>query len=106
MNNNLKFLILNKYGVGLSFCNLILNKYGLIFNKNYGVINNKILFKNLEKNLLFFFQKKERIIRIRHENVKKKIDNGSFYGYKKIRNLPMYGQRTKTNNRTGRRKIV
>lgn len=103
---NIKRYIINNYNIGLSLLSIILFKFGLLYNKSYKNINNKGLLKQLEKNLLYFFKRKEQIKHIRYNNIMKKIVNGSYFGYKRIRGLPMYNQRSKTNNRSSRKKII
>lgn len=93
------------YGINLSRYDLLLKKFG-IKNKKFKNLNNNIKF--LEKDLDTFLKinliKKDYLIKVNIMNKLKKIESGSYKGYKLYRGLPVNNQRTKTNSRTARKK--
>jgi ribosomal protein S13 len=94
----------NKYGLNLSKSNILLSLYGFgnIKSKNLkNILNddfNLFLIKNLEN--------KDFILKKNYDSVLKKIENGSLKGYKFVRGLPIYNQRTKTNSKTSRKENI
>jgi len=93
----------NIYGVGWHKANKIVSKIGLkypyfINNLNYYNIN-LILF--LLKGMVISDTKIKRVI---DNNIKKLIMTSSYKGVRHKMNLPVRGQRTRTNARTQKRK--
>jgi ribosomal protein S13 len=91
-----------QYNIGYKNRNKILNKYGLLINKNYNNINISIS-DLIEKCIILTIIKKEILFKNIYENLLFKLENGSYGGYKRFRGLPIKGQRTKTNNRNARK---
>jgi len=97
MNKNNFFL---KYGLNHNRLKILFLKYGIsdfnsiFLDKNLEDILNKFLELNLEK--------KEIILKKNHLLFLKQLNNGSIYGYKRLRGLPSHNQRTKTNAKTNR----
>jgi small subunit ribosomal protein S13 len=93
------------YGLGLSRKNILFSKFGLRI-KTYTLFSSKL--KLVEENLDTFLKinllKKEYLSKKENYNKNKKIENGSYQGYKFFRGLPVSNQRTKTNSRTARKK--
>ena len=94
------------YGINLSKKSILFKIFGLK-NKKYSFLNSNL--KNIEQDLDTFLkinlEKKEYIIKTKVMNKVKKLENGSYKGYKNYRGLPINNQRTKTNSRTSRRII-
>lgn len=94
----------NKYGLNLSKSNILLNLHGFSNIKSKNLKNilsddfNLFLIKNLEN--------KDFILKKNYDSVLKKIENGSLKGYKFVRGLPIYNQRTKTNSKTSRKENI
>lgn len=98
-----------KYGIGLSTIKLIYNSYGISLLKNKINLSNKfnnVLQEDLNKFLFLNIEKKEVYLKEKKIVLEKKKKNGSYKGYKYFRGLPMYNQRTKTNSRNSRKKIL
>ena len=90
------------YNIGNRNIKKILNKYGLLINKKY--INIDInLYTLIEKSIVLTIIKKEALFKSIYENLRSKLINGSYKGYKRFRGLPIKNQRTKTNSRTSRK---
>lgn len=91
-----------KYGLNISRSLILLNLFGFsnIKSKN-------IKFNDIEKELDLFLLKnlenKDFILKKNYDLISKKVENGSYKGYKYTRSLPIYNQRTKTNAKTAKR---
>lgn len=92
------------FNIGYKNIKRILNKYGLLINKKYINLDNN-LYELIEKTIILTIIKKEILFKNVYENLRNKIINGSYQGYKRLRGLPIKNQRTKTNNRTSRKYI-
>jgi ribosomal protein S13 len=96
----------NKYGLNLTKTNILLNLFGFSNLKSKNLKNiidydnefDFFLIKNLED--------KDLILKKNYDSVFKKIENGSLKGYKFVRGLPIYNQRTKTNSKTSRKENI
>ena len=94
-----------KYGLNISRSSALLSRFGFsnIKTKN-------IKFFYLEKKINFFLLKnlenKDFIIKKDYDLIFKKVENGSYKGYKYFRGLPIYNQRTKTNAKTSRKQNI
>lgn len=103
-------MIINKnnriYGLNLSRLDVLYKKFGL---KNKKKLNNsndlKIIDLEIDTFLKINLMKKEHFVKTNVLNKLKKIENGSYKGYKGFRGLPIFNQRTKTNSRTSRRVV-
>lgn len=83
---------------------LLLKKFGLKNKKYINLVNDlKLIEQNIDDFLKINLFKKEHLLKILNFNKNKKIENGSYIGYKVSRGLPVHNQRTKTNSRTSRR---
>jgi len=100
----MKKKLYNIYSLNLSRSNDLLFLFGfsninsknikddISFNDDSNI--NFFLIKNLENSDFLLKKKKDSLIN--------KIEIGSYKGYKIVRGLPIYNQRTKTNSRTSR----
>jgi ribosomal protein S13 len=100
-----------RYGIGKNILKNIFNINGVSDYKNkfdldLNLKNNKELLENLNKIIFLNFEKKEVYLKNKKLLLEKKKINGSYKGYKYFRGLPIYNQRTKTNSRTSRKKIL
>ena len=90
-----------KYGLNVSRSLILLNLFGFsnIKSKN-------IKFIDIEKELDLFLlnlENKDFVLKKNYDLVLKKVENGSYKGYKYTRGLPIYNQRTKTNSKTAKK---
>ena len=95
------------YGIGWSTSNKILTQLNIDQNKKVKELNEDQLRKitgYIEKNHKVEGELKEEI----NENIKRLKEVGCYRGIRHIRNLPVHGQRTRSNARTkrGKRKTV
>lgn len=97
-------VLFNRYNIGIKNIESFLISQGLLIRKSYQGIDEDIL-KILERLLIVSIIKKEILLKNIYDNILKKLDNGSYIGYKRFRGLPVHNQRTKTNSRTSRRLI-
>ena len=92
-----------KYGLNLSRSSSLLNYFGFsnIKSKNIKDVNsfNDVFDFFLLKKL----ENKDFILKKNYDLVLKKIENGSYKGYKFSRGLPIYNQRTRTNGKNSKR---
>ncbi len=96
------------YGIGFSKAKEILNSLNLnIYIKVKDLTINQI------SRLLNFFEKtnlklEKNLKKFNKENIKKLIEINCYRGKRHLRNLPVHGQRTRSNSRTARKgkKIV
>jgi len=90
------------YGLNISRSSILLNSSGF---SNLKLKNLKNL--DLENEVDFFLLKnlenKDFILKKNYDLILKKVENGSYKGYKFTRGLPIYNQRTKTNSKTARK---
>lgn len=91
------------YNIGYKNIVKMLNKYGLLLNKSYEFIDNDTYIL-IKKTIMLTILKKEVLFKNIYENIRNKLLNGSYIGYKYFRGLPIKNQRTKTNSRTARKK--
>ena len=102
-NKYLYFALQTIYGINQTQSFLLLKKLG--FSKNIKV---KDLSENQIKKLLFLVEKSNLVItselkKKKNLNLKTLISIKSYRGLRKIKGLPVRGQRTHTNGRTVRR---
>lgn len=95
------------YGVGWSRAKMILKKTNINENKKTGQLTEqeiKEIQKVIEENYKVEGNLRETIV----ENIRRLKNIGSYRGLRHIRNLPVRGQRTRSNARTkrGKRKTV
>lgn len=95
------------YGVGWSRAKMILKKTNINENKKTGQLTEqeiKEIQRVIEENYKVEGNLKETIV----ENIRRLKNIGSYRGLRHIRNLPVRGQRTRSNARTkrGKRKTV
>lgn len=102
-----KTLYHSKYGLGFNSVNNLYLKYGFRTNKHYyNMKEDTILIKEINKIFTKVLIKDEILIKDKFTSLETLIKNGSYKGYKRFRGLPMYNQRTKTNSRTPRKKLL
>jgi ribosomal protein S13 len=91
-----------KYGLNVSRSLILLNLFGFsnIKSKN---IKYTGIDKKLDRFLLKNLENKDFILKKNYDLVLKKVENGSYKGYKYTRGLPIYNQRTKTNSKTAKK---
>lgn len=96
-----KKLYLN-YGLNVSRSLILLNLFGFsnIKSKNIKFID---IEKKIDLFLLKNLENKDFILKKNYDLVLKKVENGSYKGYKYTRGLPIYNQRTKTNAKTAKK---
>ena len=102
IGNNVTKRILLNYNVGISSCNLILIKLGFNQSKKYTSIKKRQL-SQITTFVMSNFLRRDQGIKIKSLNILNKINNGSYYGYKWVRGLQMYGKNTKVNCKTARK---
>jgi len=103
INRELLVALKEIYGLGWSKIKILLSKIGFSYISLVGSMH------NYYKDLLFFYLEnfiisKARIDRIISLRIKRLIDLKTYKGSRHILNLPVHGQRTRTNANTQRSK--
>jgi ribosomal protein S13 len=101
-----KFLYNNVYGLNLSKSNNLLNLFGFSNLKSKNFKNDLQLNNDIDFFLIKNLDNKDFILKKNYDSILKKIENGSLKGYRFIRGLPIYNQRTKTNSKTARKENI
>lgn len=106
-NKRLVIALTYIYGVGHSTASEICAKLGLSEDLKPGVLDNNQIVKlreTIDKEYLVESERKRVVM----NNIKNKMDLGSYEGLRHRRGLPVRGQRTRTNSRTrkGKAKTV
>ena len=98
--------IYSKYGLNISKSNNLLSLFGFsnLKSKNFKV--NLDLIKDIDFFLIKNLNNKDFIFKKNYDFISKKVENGSYKGYKFVRGLPIYNQRTKTNSKTSRKENI
>jgi len=98
----MKNFLYSKFGLNLARSSILLNYFGFSNKKGKNIKNNIYIENIFNLFLLKNLEKKDFILKKNYNLVFKKIENGSYKGYKFSRGLPIYNQRTKTNSKTAR----
>ncbi len=101
--SSLKKNLIKYYGINNFYSNLILSKFGLASNIKSYKFKYLSLVQDIKTLVSYFFLKREQLKKLKWLNINVKIKNGSYYGYKRIRGLPMYNQLTRVNSKTSRK---
>jgi len=97
----IEFSLTHIFGIGHSSAKKILSQAGIDFNKKASELNKEEI--NELKRIIEKGYKIEGLLkRDIMANIKRLKEVGSWRGARHIKNLPVRGQRTKTNNRTVR----
>lgn len=96
------------YGINLYHLKILLLNNGLNLQKNYKNIDLDLynIIDDINVFLSLNLEKKEVLLKNKKSILEKKKKIGLYKGYKFYMGLPMYNQRTKTNNRTSRKKLL
>jgi ribosomal protein S13 len=97
-----KFLYL-KFGLNLVRSSTLLNYFGFSNIKSKKIKNDIYFEKKFNFFLLKNLENKDFILKKNYDLVLKKIENGSYKGYKFSRGLPIYNQRTRTNGKNAKK---
>jgi ribosomal protein S13 len=92
-----------KFGLNLTRSSALLNNFGFGNLKSKNIKNNIIFEKMFDFFLLKKLENKDFILKKNYDLVLKKIENGSYKGYKFSRGLPIYNQRTRTNGKNAKK---
>ncbi|MEK7535335.1 MAG: 30S ribosomal protein S13 [Patescibacteria group bacterium] len=93
------------YGLGLSQSQAILQQLGITGNPRFSEMTETqidLVRNHIEKNMTVEGDLKQVVA----QNIRRLKDIASYRGHRHARNLPVHGQRTKTNARTKRGKKV
>jgi ribosomal protein S13 len=93
----------SKFGLNLTKSSSLLNYFGFSNIKSKNFKNNINLEKKIELFLIKKLENKDFVLKKNYDLVLKKIENGSYKGYKFSRGLPIYNQRTRTNGKNAKK---
>jgi ribosomal protein S13 len=91
------------YGLNLTRTSSLLNFFGFSNIKSKNLKDLKFYKKKMNFFLLKKLENKDFVLKKKYDSVSKKIDNGSYKGYKFTRGLPIYNQRTRTNAKNAKK---
>jgi small subunit ribosomal protein S13 len=108
LNNSIKFLKSKFFGINLHLLYISLSYIGLSYQKIY-INNNNLKLNNIDiKKLIQFIESSFLINTLLRDkifiNIRKYRVLKGYIGMRHIYNLPVHGQRTKTNAKTCKRK--
>lgn len=90
------------FGLNYKRINFLYKKFGISIIQKTQLTGD--ILDNINKFLIVNLVKKDIILKDRYLKTFQYIENGSLKGYRKIRGLPLFNQKTKTNAKTARKK--
>lgn len=99
----MKKKLFSVFGLNLSRTTSLLNSFGFSNLKSKNFKEVKLYKKKINFFLLKKLENKDFVLKKKYDSVLRKIENGSYKGYKFCRGLPIYNQRNRTNAKNARK---